>query len=277
MYGITSTTDTAISNVVAWAYDNNTAKYPYDPAKAEALLDEAGYKRGADGWRFHAPMPCYQSGAAFGQAIKQMLAKVGIDVDLKLIENTTFFSLYQLSADGLGDDIPFAIQTFGTGPDPIAITDHLQCRPRVGATENLGFYCNPQVDKLLAEAANSTDQNLRKQDYYKVQEIIAGDVPIIYLWNNWKIEVWKNEFDGFRDTNRPIPWWGTYRGVWWTKAQPLTSVTTTSPAAPPSSVATTTSPAPPPSGADTTTIAAVIVIIVAVAAAALYLSRRKKK
>ena len=39
-----------------WARTDDVARYPYDPAKANALLDAAGYRRGADGIRFHLQM-----------------------------------------------------------------------------------------------------------------------------------------------------------------------------------------------------------------------------
>src|SRR6202142_214075 len=39
-----------------WAWTGDVQRYPYDPAKANALLDEAGWKRGSDGLRFHLAM-----------------------------------------------------------------------------------------------------------------------------------------------------------------------------------------------------------------------------
>ncbi len=36
-----------------WAYEPNVQQYPYDPGRAEMLLDAAGYTRGADGVRIH--------------------------------------------------------------------------------------------------------------------------------------------------------------------------------------------------------------------------------
>lgn len=64
--------------------------YPYDPAKAEELLDEAGWPRGEDGTRFsiafQAGQGRYLNDANVVQAIAQYLTDVGIDVDLQIME-----------------------------------------------------------------------------------------------------------------------------------------------------------------------------------------------
>ncbi|MGA3296220.1 MAG: ABC transporter substrate-binding protein [Candidatus Bathyarchaeia archaeon] len=267
LFGITSVADTAISNVVAWAYNPNTVKYQYDPAKAEALLDQAGYKRGPDGWRFHALMPSYQTGSVFAEVIKQMLGKVGIDVTLQLVDDTSFFSLYESNPEGLGDLVPFCIQSFGTGPDPSAILAWLHSKPFQGS-QNSGFYSNKEVDRLIEEAQSTVDVNVRKPDYYKIQDIVANDVGFVFLWNKYRTEVWKNEFNGFLDTERPAMGFGTHLGVWWTKGQPLAATVTTP------KITTTTSGT---TQLDTTTISAIVVALVIIVGAGVYISKRKKK
>ncbi|HMK83065.1 MAG TPA: hypothetical protein VK503_05065, partial [Candidatus Bathyarchaeia archaeon] len=203
----------------------------------------------------------------FAEVIKQYLAKVGIDVQLQLVENTTFFSLYEINPQGFGDNVAMGIQTFGTGPDPVTIFDWIVSRPTGFGGENSGFYSNPTVDKLLIEAQNSVNYTLRKANYFQVQSIMANEVPMIFLFNNWKLEVWKNTFNGFKDTERPIGWYGNHRGVWWTQGKPLATTGVTS---------ATTGAQPPTGGVDVTTIGAIVVLIVVVAGAALYMSKRKK-
>lgn len=64
--------------------------YPYDPEKAEAMLDEAGWPRGDDGnrfsIRFQAGPGRYLNDASVIQAIAQYLGDVGLDVELDLME-----------------------------------------------------------------------------------------------------------------------------------------------------------------------------------------------
>jgi peptide/nickel transport system substrate-binding protein len=64
--------------------------YPYDPAMAEKLLDEAGWPRGDDGTRFsirfQAGQGRYLNDVNVVQAIAQYLSDVGLDVDLEIME-----------------------------------------------------------------------------------------------------------------------------------------------------------------------------------------------
>ncbi len=64
--------------------------YPYDPAKAEELLDAAGWPRGDDGKRFsiafQAGQGRYLNDVNVVQAIAQYLSDVGLDVDLQIME-----------------------------------------------------------------------------------------------------------------------------------------------------------------------------------------------
>ena len=47
---------------------------------------------------------------------------------------------------------------------------------------NRGFYSNPRVDELIAQARKEIDQEKRKQMYFEVQRILANDLPYINLW-----------------------------------------------------------------------------------------------
>ena len=66
-------------------YTPDVETYPFDVAKANALLDEAGYKRGADGTRFSLkllPAPYFNETKQFGDYFRQALAAIGIDAQL---------------------------------------------------------------------------------------------------------------------------------------------------------------------------------------------------
>jgi peptide/nickel transport system substrate-binding protein len=68
-------------------------QYPYDVARANAILDEAGYKRGAGNMRFKVALtfpPVQPEIPRTAEYIKQALARVGIDVELRNIDLATF-------------------------------------------------------------------------------------------------------------------------------------------------------------------------------------------
>ena len=47
---------------------------------------------------------------------------------------------------------------------------------------NRQFYSNPRVDSLIDKAQTELDQAARKQDYAQIQQILAEDLPYVYLW-----------------------------------------------------------------------------------------------
>lgn len=77
-----------------WAYEGDVERYEYDPAKAEALLDEAGYARGAGGVRLTIELKL--SNNRFRRSVAELIARqlrgIGVDVRLRSYEFGTFFA-----------------------------------------------------------------------------------------------------------------------------------------------------------------------------------------
>ncbi len=76
-----------------WAYDADVAKYPYDPARARQILDDAGY-RATDRIRFHLTMKTStdESTRLLAAVLQQQLREVGIALDIRTFEFATFFA-----------------------------------------------------------------------------------------------------------------------------------------------------------------------------------------
>jgi peptide/nickel transport system substrate-binding protein len=162
-----------------WAYDANVPQYDYDPARANALLDAAGYPRGPDGVRFHLQLKTSTDEATrlYATALQDQWSKIGVALELRSLEFGTFyaditrgsFQLYTLRWVGANLDPDIFEYVFGTNKIPPA-----------GA--NRGRYSNPQLDTLLQQARVTTDQAKRKEILAQVQEIVARDEPYINLW-----------------------------------------------------------------------------------------------
>ncbi len=86
--------------------------YPYDPAEAERLLDEAGYPRDANGVRFELVLKARNIPGAVGsevaQAVAQFLSDVGVQTEVEFLEPAQFVE--QLIGHDLG---PLFIVTTG--------------------------------------------------------------------------------------------------------------------------------------------------------------------
>jgi len=163
-----------------WAYDAEAANYPYDPEKARRLLDEAGYPPGADGIRFHLAMKSSTNEGTrlFCAVLQQQLRQVGIALDLRTYEFATFYS------DVVRGDFQLYSMRWvgGSNQDPDIFENLFDTASFAPRRANRGYYSNPEVDRLIADARRSTDRSRRAADYRSIQQILNLDLPYIHLW-----------------------------------------------------------------------------------------------
>jgi len=168
----------------AWAFEPNVTTFRYDPARAKALLDEAGY-RDPDGdgpqprLRLSLKISTNEETRLQSTVMQQDLRRVGIDLDLRSYEFATFY------ADVLkGDFQIFSLQWVGgalADPDIIRRVFHSNQVPPAGF--NRGYYNNPEVDRLIDEASQALSEETRREKYSRAQQLIAEDAPYIPIWN----------------------------------------------------------------------------------------------
>lgn len=186
---------------LSWAVAPDVVAYPHDPARARALLDEAGY-RDPDG---DGPAPRFTltlkvSNSEFNRlqssVIQQDLREVGIELDVRTYE---FATLY---ADVLSGNFQlFTLQwTAGALADPDILRRVFHSTQAPPAGFNRGRYANPRVDALLDEAGETEDGARRLALYAEVQRIIARDVPYISLWHKTNVAVAQRSLSGVRLT-----------------------------------------------------------------------------
>lgn len=162
-----------------WAWTGDTQQYPYNPAAANALLDQAGYKRGANGVRFHLGMKTStdETTRLLAVVLQQELAKIGIALDLRSYEFATF---YADLTRGAFEMAPSRWIGGNEQPDIYQYAYSSASFPPHGS--NRGFYNNPQLDALLNDAAGTLDQSKQRTDYKQVQQILSRDLPTLDLW-----------------------------------------------------------------------------------------------
>ena len=162
----------------SWAFNGEVPHYDYDLAKAEQLLDKAGYPA-VNGVRFHITMKTstVQSTRLMVAVMQQQLRKIGIALDIRSFEPATF----------LADVVQGAFQMYGLrwiggneDPGIFEYAFHSSKFPPNGA--NRGFYANARVDDLIDRARREVDPQMRKPLYDEVQLILAQELPYIDLW-----------------------------------------------------------------------------------------------
>jgi peptide/nickel transport system substrate-binding protein len=164
----------------SWAYDANTESYPYNPEKARAILDAAGYGVGANGARFHLTMKTSTEEAPrlLAAVLQRQLHDVGIDLDIRTFEFATFFADVTSGAFQL-----YSLRWVGGNEDPDIFEYAFHTDKFAPHGANRGYYSNRRLDALIDQGRREADQNARKKLYAEIQHILANDVPYINLWH----------------------------------------------------------------------------------------------
>ncbi|MCX5493706.1 ABC transporter substrate-binding protein [Kaistia dalseonensis] len=179
-YGYGQVSPTPISVVNTKYFDPDVKAATFDPALSDKILDEAGYKRGADGFRFKLRLtnnPYNPSG--YSDFLKQALAKIGIDAEIQKFDFGTYVKT--IYTDGAWD---LSTESCGNIFDPSAGAQRLYWSKNIKKGlpfSNGTHYANPEVDAILEAAAIELDETKRKALFFKFQEIIAQELPIINL------------------------------------------------------------------------------------------------
>jgi peptide/nickel transport system substrate-binding protein len=169
-----------------WVYNPQVKRYPYDLAKAKALLAEAGWKDtngdgilDKDGKPFAFELLTNQGNderKKVAGIIQASLREIGVAVDVRVLEWAAFLKEYikkrRFEAIVLG---------WGIGQDPDQYDVWHSSKTGPDELNHISFQ-NPEVDALLDKGRSSCVQADRKQYYDRLQEVLADEQPIIFLY-----------------------------------------------------------------------------------------------
>ncbi len=151
--------------------------YGYDPAKAKALLAEAGYPDGFSSVIFTSnvdPMP------KLVQSIQADLEAIGVNADIKTMSRSTY---YNFSSDAAKTQMGTS-DWFLDFPDPVdwIVPFFTEANAMVGGL-NTSYYVDPWVEGAVAEAQKMTDPTARLAKYTEIQQHIMGQAPYVTLYS----------------------------------------------------------------------------------------------
>ncbi|WP_327108640.1 ABC transporter substrate-binding protein [Nonomuraea glycinis] len=183
-----------------WEASGDT-KVGYDVAKANKILDDAGYKKGADGVRtmpdgdkklefrfsIHTDTPIEDK---LGEYLAGFFKEIGITLTTKKVEPSKFSE--ETGVTGLFD---IAISGWSVNPDPEEVlATHLCSRRPTPAGEGGGtesFYCDDTFEKLYKEQLKELDRPKRAELIKQMQERLYTDAPVIAIY-------YPNDLEGYR-------------------------------------------------------------------------------
>jgi peptide/nickel transport system substrate-binding protein len=181
LFGAGKPARSVLNSNLAWVYTDKYA-YAHDVAKANQMLDEAGYKRGPDGTRFKLNVAWATGRAYDGKAaelVRDQLREVGVPVTVQVYDRSTFVDKVFTNWD-----FDTCMQLISTGPDPsISVTTRFATDQinRAPYTNAMG-YSNPELDKIFLSDSSELDRTKRKQYWDDAQRILMRDLPMIPLF-----------------------------------------------------------------------------------------------
>lgn len=183
--GVDAPAISAFHNSIAWAQNpsvNLLKQYAFDPAKANQMLDEAGFPKGADGNRTKPLRMYVEIGRPNFDAISQFVAQqwktVGIPVTILPLDRAVMQDMVFVKRD-----FDVNLNESNTSGDPeiglarFYTCDSIQPLP---STNGAG-YCNPDVDKLFVAGAEPSDPAQRGPSYAQIVKILSDDMPYLSL------------------------------------------------------------------------------------------------
>jgi peptide/nickel transport system substrate-binding protein len=195
----------------AWASDN-TDCLKQDIEGAKALLEEAGWKVGADGIREKDGVKLkllYQTSTNavrqdFQALIKQWWSEIGIDTELKNVAASVYFGGDPNSPDTFEKfyaDVEMYANNFD-GTDPTSYLSAYTCdkapRPETQwQGENINRFCDPAYDAMVAELGSTAEPEKRHELAKRLNEMLTKDTyTIIPLVDRGRVSAHSNTLGG---------------------------------------------------------------------------------
>ncbi|GGA57562.1 diguanylate phosphodiesterase [Edaphobacter acidisoli] len=163
----------------AAAHPRNLEQYPHSIARAEQLLDEAGFHPSRSGVRLTLTIKTStdETTRLLADVLQQQLRAAGIRLEIRSAEFGTFYSDVTHGAFQL-----YVLRWIGSNEDPDIFRYAYSSRSFPPSGANRGHYVNPRVDSLLIAAAAEPNQVARRTNYVEVQKILSDELPSIPLW-----------------------------------------------------------------------------------------------
>ena len=201
-----------------WAYNASLKSIPYDPEKAKATLDAAGWKAGPDGirvkngTRLHVVFAT-TTGSALGNRLavimQSALRGVGFDAEVKPYASALMFANYQ--AGGILQagkfDIDFASWLNGVDPDDSTTLVSSAIPPN---GQNIYRFRDPAVDADEKIALTHYDRATRKKAYDDIQARIVDELPFLTMWFDRRFDVVSVDVKNYKPAHTVTTFWNPW-------------------------------------------------------------------
>jgi peptide/nickel transport system substrate-binding protein len=211
--------DSPISSRV-WGHDASLQPWPYDPEQAKRILAAKGWKDSdgdgvldRNGKRFSFEISSNAGNQQRNDAavmIQEQLKRVGIEVKPRILEFNTMLE----QTDAGQFDANIAGMSTDTSLD---LTGYFHSRSFPPDGINFMHYSNPELDRLMDQAASQTELQQSKPYLDRIQKILHDDQPVTFLWESQRLSAYNRRLQNVR----PNVLWSFYNlEDWWVRPEP---------------------------------------------------------
>lgn len=191
-----------------WA-SGNLPPSPYDPARARALLAQAGYSPGRP---LHVEL-AYNSGDETARKtavlLQSAMANVGIVLALKGYPNEMLTAPAAMGGIEYAGRFDVDLGRIINGPEPDNSAEYA-CAGIPPNGYNMARYCTPEMDRLQSIATSSYDRATRRDAYAAIEALLERDLPQVPLWWPHDVHVVSDRLQHF-DPNPFVETWDAWR------------------------------------------------------------------
>lgn len=198
-----------------WVHSEAVAPLPYDPERAAALFDEAGWRRGAGGLRRNAagePLRLELMSTA-GNRSRELVEQVlqaqwrqqGIEVRIRNEPPRVFFGETVSKRRFSGLALFAWISSPENPPRSTLHSKEIPAEANGWSGQNYGGYRNPRMDTLIDAIEVELDRDKRRALWHELQALYAEDLPALPLYFRADAHVWPRWLDGIEPTGHMAP------------------------------------------------------------------------
>ncbi len=210
MYGLAQPTYSAYGPT-CWCYNPEVPHRDYDPARARQLLDEAGFRPGADGIRekdgqrlnlrlLYGPNNS-KVRERIATIVQDSFKQIGVGVEITGLEWAAYLQTLKSP--------PFNSWDLTVGGWQATIDPHWMYQ--IWSAENIpdlnaGAYRNPEVEALFQKGVREFDEGARKKIYGEIQTILTDEQPYIFLFMDKSYTGVNNRIGGVKPSPLGLGW-----------------------------------------------------------------------
>jgi dipeptide transport system substrate-binding protein len=180
---------------IMWSYNDKVKDYPYDPARAKALLVKAGFANGfeTDLWYLPVTRPYNPDGKRMAEMIQADWEKVGVKVRLVTYE----WAEYRKRSKA-GEDPVLMFGWSGDNGDPDNFLKTLLGCDAVKGGGNTARWCNKEYEGLVTKAAQTPKQADRAKLYEQAQVLVKEEAPWITIAHSVRFDPQRKEIKNYK-------------------------------------------------------------------------------